>query len=219
MLRTRCGHVRLNTPSMLYAETEQGEQWCGVWARGRVDSRAPGGGRVGVGFGTLVATYLTRQVLHIATYQEVALRMGAPGCQLAAAGLCPALALRVPRSASRAEPVGVVGVVGVVGIVGGEEAREARTEHGCPTREGAMASEIVSNKPQAPHAPGGRAPGVAGAGVWLDTLGGFWTKLNNDWIFKLAGLLAYNFLMSPFPLLFLLLVGCRVRLPMAPPPP
>src|SRR6266851_400978 len=70
----------------------------------------------------------------------------------------------------------------------------------------------MSNKPQAPHATGGRAPGVAGAGVWLDTLGGFWTKLNNDWIFNLAGLLAYNFLMALFPLLLLLLAGCGLVL-------
>jgi membrane protein len=72
-----------------------------------------------------------------------------------------------------------------------------------------MASEIVSNKPQVPNTTGGRAPGV---GVWLDTLGGFWTKLNNDWIFNLAGLLAYNFLMALFPLLLLLLAGCGLVL-------
>jgi len=53
---------------------------------------------------------------------------------------------------------------------------------------------------------------VAGAGVWLDTLGGFWTKLNNDWIFNLAGLLAYNFLMALFPLLLLLLAACGLVL-------
>ena len=49
-------------------------------------------------------------------------------------------------------------------------------------------------------------------GVWLDTIGGFWTKINNDWIFNLAGLLAYNFLMALFPLLLLLLAGCGVVL-------
>jgi len=75
-----------------------------------------------------------------------------------------------------------------------------------------MASEIVDNKPPVPHAPGGRSPGAAGMGVWLDTLGGFWTKLNNDWIFNLAGLLAYNFLMALFPLLLLLLAGCGLVL-------
>ena len=29
----------------------------------------------------------------------------------------------------------------------------------------------------------------------------FWTKINNDWIFNLAGLLAYNFIVSLVPLL------------------
>lgn len=33
----------------------------------------------------------------------------------------------------------------------------------------------------------------------------FWTKLNNDWVFNLSGLLAYNFLMSIFPLVLVLL--------------
>ena len=33
----------------------------------------------------------------------------------------------------------------------------------------------------------------------------FWAKLNNDWVFNLAGLLAYNFLMSLFPILLVLL--------------
>src|SRR5690348_15310721 len=75
-----------------------------------------------------------------------------------------------------------------------------------------MASQIVSNKPQVPHATGVREPGAARVGVWLDTLGGFWTKLNNDWLFNLAGLLAYNFLMALFPLLLLLLAGCGVLL-------
>lgn len=36
---------------------------------------------------------------------------------------------------------------------------------------------------------------------WLD----FWTKVNNDWVFNLSGLLAYNFLMSLFPILLVLL--------------
>lgn len=53
---------------------------------------------------------------------------------------------------------------------------------------------------------------ASGAGIWLETLGGFWTKLNNDWIFNLAGLLAYNFLMALFPLLLLLLAGGGVVL-------
>jgi len=33
----------------------------------------------------------------------------------------------------------------------------------------------------------------------------FWQKLSNDWVFNLAGLLAYNFLMSIFPILLALL--------------
>ncbi len=37
-------------------------------------------------------------------------------------------------------------------------------------------------------------------GVWA-----FWTKINNDWVFNLAGLLAYNLLLSLFPILLLLL--------------
>src|SRR5690349_9133782 len=45
MLRARCGQVRLNTPSVSYAETEREEQWCGVWARGLVRAW----GRQGVG--------------------------------------------------------------------------------------------------------------------------------------------------------------------------
>jgi membrane protein len=51
---------------------------------------------------------------------------------------------------------------------------------------------------------------------WLGTAvgvaSGFWTKLNNDWIFNLAGLLAYNFLMALFPLFLLLFAGCGVVL-------
>jgi membrane protein len=34
---------------------------------------------------------------------------------------------------------------------------------------------------------------------------GFWQKLNNDWVFNLSGLLAYNLLMSIFPILLVLL--------------
>src|SRR6185437_15525849 len=46
----------------------------------------------------------------------------------------------------------------------------------------------------------------------METASGFWTKLNNDWIFNLAGLLAYNFLMALFPLLLLLLAACGLLL-------
>jgi membrane protein len=38
---------------------------------------------------------------------------------------------------------------------------------------------------------------------WLD----FWTKLNNDWVFNLSGVLAYTFLMSLFPVLLVLLAA------------
>jgi membrane protein len=51
-----------------------------------------------------------------------------------------------------------------------------------------------------------------GLGDVFEVAGGFWTKLNNDWIFNLAGLLAYNFLMALFPLLLLLLAGCGIVL-------
>lgn len=49
-------------------------------------------------------------------------------------------------------------------------------------------------------------------GTWLESLWGFWTKINNDWIFNLAGLLAYNLLMALFPVLLLLLAGFGVVL-------
>jgi len=86
--------------------------------------------------------------------------------------------------------------------------------------EGTMTNEIVSelvsqgqsdsqsDRPPVPQAVVRQSPGAAGSGGWLDTLGGFWTKINNDWIFNLAGLLAYNILMALFPLLLLLLAGC-----------
>ena len=39
----------------------------------------------------------------------------------------------------------------------------------------------------------------------LNPLLRFWTKVSNDWLFNLSGLLAYNFLMSIFPILLALL--------------
>jgi YihY family inner membrane protein len=60
--------------------------------------------------------------------------------------------------------------------------------------------------PAAPVVPSSRMRGA------LDTASGFWAKVNNDWIFNLAGLLAYNFLMALFPLLLLLLSACGVLL-------
>jgi membrane protein len=89
-------------------------------------------------------------------------------------------------------------------------------ERGNATREGSVASEIRDDQLQVPPTTGtttgAPAPGANRTGVWLDTIGGFWTKINNDWIFNLAGLLAYNFLMALFPLLLLLLAGCGVVL-------
>ena len=40
---------------------------------------------------------------------------------------------------------------------------------------------------------------------WVATLAAFWVKVNNDWIFNLSGLLAYNFLFALFPILILTL--------------
>ena len=37
------------------------------------------------------------------------------------------------------------------------------------------------------------------------TIAAFWVKINNDWIFNLSGLLAYNFLFAMFPILILVL--------------
>jgi membrane protein len=47
---------------------------------------------------------------------------------------------------------------------------------------------------------------------WWEALGGFWRKINNDWIFNLAGLLAYNFLLTLFPILLLLLAVAGIVL-------
>ena len=38
----------------------------------------------------------------------------------------------------------------------------------------------------------------------VDTLAAFWTKMNNDGLFNMAAMLAYNFLMSFFPILLVL---------------
>jgi membrane protein len=63
-----------------------------------------------------------------------------------------------------------------------------------------------------------RAARSSGLGNVFEVAGGFWTKLNNDWIFNLSGLLAYNLLMALFPLLLLLLAGCGVVLELLSPP-
>jgi YihY family inner membrane protein len=47
--------------------------------------------------------------------------------------------------------------------------------------------------------------GARGAKKRISTLGAFWTKFSNDWIFNLSAMLAYNFLMSAFPILLVLL--------------
>jgi len=41
--------------------------------------------------------------------------------------------------------------------------------------------------------------------TWHRPLTAFWNKINNDWIFNLSGLLAFNFLLASFPLLLVLL--------------
>ncbi|HEY7983393.1 MAG TPA: YihY/virulence factor BrkB family protein [Ktedonobacterales bacterium] len=51
-----------------------------------------------------------------------------------------------------------------------------------------------------------RAPRLAQEGErTLHGVLGFWKKINNDWVFNLSGLLAYNLLMSIFPILLSLL--------------
>ncbi len=57
---------------------------------------------------------------------------------------------------------------------------------------------------------GARATRQKRSGLWqrvkprVDTLAAFWTKINNDGLFNLAAMLAYNFLMSFFPILLVL---------------
>lgn len=68
-----------------------------------------------------------------------------------------------------------------------------------------------------PIAPSGRDVGLSidrssNNGTWLGTVVDFWTKIANDWIFNLSGLLAYNLLMALFPLLLLVLAGFGVLL-------
>ena len=47
---------------------------------------------------------------------------------------------------------------------------------------------------------------------WAASLIAFWIKINHDWIFNLAGLLAYNLLMTVFPILLLLLAAAGIIL-------
>ena len=55
-------------------------------------------------------------------------------------------------------------------------------------------------------------PGPVAMPSRLAPLVDFWIKINNDWIFNLAGLLAYNFIVTLFPILLLLLGGVGVLL-------
>ena len=74
--------------------------------------------------------------------------------------------------------------------------------------------EAQPGRAVAPHESDGEvSPHVSSdKGAWLGTALEFWTKINNDWIFNLAGLLAYNLLMAIFPLLLLVLAGFGVLL-------
>jgi membrane protein len=68
-----------------------------------------------------------------------------------------------------------------------------------PNRRSSSRREIYDARPK-------RAQGIVSrAKPKLATLSGFWTKISNDSIFNLAGLLAYNFLMSSFPILLVIL--------------
>lgn len=74
--------------------------------------------------------------------------------------------------------------------------------------EAPLADDSAPAPPAAPAAPSGRErPRLPG---WTAPLIAFWTKINNDWIFNLAGLLAYNFLMTVFPILLVLLAAAGV---------
>ena len=73
------------------------------------------------------------------------------------------------------------------------------------TEAAPLAEVATTNEPKADAAPLESRASIGR--VWLATLGAFWTKITNDWIFNLAGLLAYNFLMALFPMLLLLLAG------------
>src|SRR5690349_11388774 len=70
--------------------------------------------------------------------------------------------------------------------------------------EGADISQpqIIERKPAAQDPP--QLP------AWLRPFISFWIKINNDWIFNLAGLLAYNLLMTVFPILLVLLAAAGV---------
>jgi membrane protein len=67
-----------------------------------------------------------------------------------------------------------------------------------------QASSEQGAETKGPAAPPNEEPVARGR---LAALASFWTKINNDWFFNLAGLLAYNFLLTLFPVLLLLLAG------------
>lgn len=67
MLRARCGRGRLNTPSMLYADTEREEQWCEVWARASL-------GRQDAGQDRHASCYVSETP--VATYQMASMGTG-----------------------------------------------------------------------------------------------------------------------------------------------
>jgi YihY family inner membrane protein len=72
------------------------------------------------------------------------------------------------------------------------------------------------SEPQVSSSPALQTPPVETAGAQhpraLRSLIAFWMKINNDWIFNLAGLLAYNLLLSTFPILVLLLASAGFAL-------
>lgn len=70
-----------------------------------------------------------------------------------------------------------------------------------PDRDAARQPE---ERARAEH-PDRRAAWLSRLNVTASGLRDWWTKVNNDWVFNLAGLLAYNFLMSVFPILLVLL--------------
>jgi membrane protein len=84
------------------------------------------------------------------------------------------------------------------------EERDPRRAHGAALND--------ANGPAASDASAAHVQKGSATTPWLESLGAFWVKINNDWIFNLAGLLAYNFLMALFPILLLVLAALGVIL-------
>jgi membrane protein len=82
------------------------------------------------------------------------------------------------------------------------------SQDGFLPEESAPPAEARTNREALPTPP----PGPLALPPRLAPLVAFWNKINNDWIFNLAGLLAYNFLVTLFPILLLLLGGFGVLL-------